>query len=72
MKKSERICLACQGTHLRFGAVPDAHSSIIPWRLQFKPEGNWIKSHEIRAYACLDCGQLGFYLDSENIDALRG
>jgi hypothetical protein len=40
-------------------------------RLRFKPEGNWVDTHELRVFACLGCGYVGLCLYDADLEILR-
>lgn len=56
-------CPECGSSSLRYGAVAQ----------QFVPSGSsvWAKGHEVNAFVCLECGFLGHYLASSDLEKLR-
>lgn len=56
-------CPECGSTLLKYGEVDQ----------RFRPSGSsvWAKGHEINAFVCLDCGFVGHYLTSSDLDRLR-
>ena len=55
-------CPECGSTALKYGQVGQ----------RFWPAGSsmWAKGHEVNAFACLECGFVGHYLSSTDLDAL--
>ena len=55
-------CPECGSTALKYGQVGQ----------RFWPAGGsvWAKGHEVNAFACLECGFVGHYLSSTDLDAL--
>ena len=55
-------CPECGSTALKYGQVGQ----------RFWPAGSsvWTKGHEVNAFACLECGFVGHYLSSTDLDAL--
>ena len=55
-------CPECGSTALKYGQVGQ----------RFWPTGSsvWAKGHEVNAFACLECGFVGHYLSSTDLDAL--
>ena len=70
---SGRRCPCCSGTRFCHGVIPDSGGSWLLGtnRLRFKPDANWMTTHSLQAFACLDCGFVGLRLDDEGIAALR-
>lgn len=66
----QRKCPCCSGTNLRRGAIPDSGAGTLG-RLRFKPEENWVTTHELMALACADCGHVSLYLYEDGLHALR-
>lgn len=64
-------CLRCGRTELKAGAIPDRGGGL-GHRLQFKPAGNWVKTHEVKAVACLGCGFVHLMLGLDDCRAIRG
>lgn len=60
---SSAACPECGSHSLRYGEVAQ----------RFVPSGSsvWAKGHEINAFVCLDCGFVGHYLASGDLDQLR-
>jgi len=60
---SRAACPECGSTSLRYGQVVQ----------RFVPKGSsiWAKGHEINAFVCLDCGFVGHFVSSEDLDRLR-
>ena len=60
---SSAACPECGSHSLRYGEVA----------LRFVPSGSsvWAKGHEINAFVCLECGFVGHYLASTDLDQLR-
>lgn len=60
---SSAACPECGSQSLRYGDVTQ----------RFVPSGSsvWAKGHEINAFVCLDCGFVGHYLASGDLDRLR-
>lgn len=60
---SSAACPECGSHSLRYGEVTQ----------RFVPSGSsvWAKGHEINAFVCLDCGFVGHYLASGDLDQLR-
>jgi hypothetical protein len=69
---ARRKCPCCSGTNLRHGVIPDSsHQAFFAHRLRFKPEGNWVTTHELQAFACTDCGHVGLWLYEGDLETLR-
>lgn len=60
---SSAACPECGSHSLRYGEVAQ----------RFVPTGSsvWAKGHEINAFVCLECGFVGHYLASTDLDQLR-
>lgn len=60
---SSATCPECGSHSLRYGEVAQ----------RFIPSGSsvWAKGHEINAFVCLECGFVGHYLASGDLDLLR-
>ena len=60
---SSAACPECGSHSLRYGEVAQ----------RFVPSGSsvWAKGHEINAFVCLECGFVGHYLASTDLDQLR-
>lgn len=60
---SSAACPECGSHSLRYGEVAQ----------RFVPSGSsvWAKGHEINAFVCLDCGFVGHYLASGDLEQLR-
>jgi hypothetical protein len=73
MSESGRRCPCCSGNQFRFGDIPDSGGSLLTgtYRLRFKPDGNWITTYQLRAFACLSCGFVGLCLHEGDIAALK-
>ena len=56
-------CPECSSSSLRYGEVAQ----------RFVPSGSsvWAKGHEINAFVCLECGFVGHYLASSDLEKLR-
>jgi predicted RNA-binding Zn-ribbon protein involved in translation (DUF1610 family) len=56
-------CPECGSMELRYGSVAES----------FVPTGSsiWSKGHEIHAFVCLECGFVGHYLASDDLERLR-
>jgi len=63
----QRRCPSCSGTKLRLGATTAEAD-----KLRFKPEENWVTTHELIALACTDCGHVALFLPDSELHALRG
>lgn len=73
MPTSERKCPSCAGTELRRGVIPDTGGSALSGthRLRFKPEENWVTTHQIQAFVCLRCGYVGLWLADGELESLK-
>ena len=60
---SSAACPECGSHSLKYGEVAQ----------RFVPSGSsvWAKGHEINAFVCLECGFVGHYLASTDLDQLR-
>jgi len=59
----ERKCLSCQSQNLQYGGIGVYRHTFVP-----KNKMMWV-GYDVRAYVCLDCGTVGYYLDnSDNSD----
>lgn len=60
---SRAACPECGSASLRYGEVAE----------RFVPSGcsMWVKGHEIHAFVCLECGFVGHYLTSIDLEKLR-
>lgn len=66
LRRSDRTgakCPECGSISLRYGQVGE----------RFWPTGSstWAKGHEVHAFACLDCGFVGHYLSSADLNELE-
>ncbi len=60
---TKAACPECGSSSLRYGEVAQ----------RFVPSGSsvWAKGHEINAFVCLECGFVGHYLASSDLEKLR-
>lgn len=61
---SSAICPECGSASLRYGEVAQ----------RFYPAGKsiWAKGHELNAFVCMECGFVGHFLATSDLDQLRG
>jgi hypothetical protein len=62
---TDRKCSACQSQNLQYGSIGIYRHTFLP---RNKPI--WV-GYDMRAYVCLDCGTVGYYLDDTDIQELR-
>ncbi len=60
---SRAACPECGSSSLRYGEVAQ----------RFVPSGSslWAKGHEVSAFVCLECGFVGHFLSSNDLETLR-
>jgi hypothetical protein len=63
---SNRKCLSCQSKNLHNGSIGMYSHTFQPASKDFLST-----PYEISAYVCLDCGTLGYYLSTAELEYLR-
>jgi hypothetical protein len=62
---SERKCLLCQSKNLHHGSLGMHSHTFIP------KDKFMLIGYGILAYVCLDCGTMGYYLNTADLQDLR-
>jgi len=65
LENESRTCNACQGSNLCYGYMGMRANSFVPSGI-FTSAG-----YRVQAYACLDCGNIGYFLSREKLDRLK-